>query len=143
MKPEPFKATIDGQAVICDSNLTAFDIYKRASTYVAYFAISKEQSLMFFQFNNGKCFLYRDVPAEVLDEAITVESIGKFYHATIKGKYEDQPVKDNCVAQDNSPVSNYTEDLDIKGDPRDDFDDLGSNAHGLSFDDEDDLDNEY
>lgn len=94
-----FKTTIDGKKVIADHNLAGFTLFKRASSYVDYFGISNgnpnpdaKVGQIFFQFNNGTCFVFSEVPVQVLSNAIESDSIGKFYHAEIKGKYESQQV---------------------------------------------------
>lgn len=40
------------------------------------------------QFSNGAVYRYKDVPEEVFDELLKTESVGKFFFAKIKGKFE-------------------------------------------------------
>lgn len=78
------KITINNQSVVCNPVLADFEILKKASSNVDYFAIRRETSQFFIQFSNGKCLMYEGVPVEVLEEAKEAESIGKFHHAKIK-----------------------------------------------------------
>jgi len=36
----------------------------------------------------GKFYDYRDVPENIYDDLLSAESVGKFFHANIKGKYQ-------------------------------------------------------
>jgi len=84
--------TVNGKAVIVDKQLEDFELLKKASTNVDYFGIRRETSQLFIQFTNGRCFMYSEVPIEILEEAKNAESIGKFYHKNIKGQYTDEPI---------------------------------------------------
>lgn len=95
-----FKTTIGKNAVIVNDNLKGFDLYKKASSNVEYFAIHKPGKQFFIQFNNGTCFVYSDVLNAVLIEAPNAESIGKFYHANIRGRFGEQKVDDRCIRTD-------------------------------------------
>jgi hypothetical protein len=95
-----FKTTINRTAVVCDGLLADFEILKKASSNVDYFAIRRETSQLFIQFSNGKCFVYEAVPTEVLEGAKDAESIGRFYHANIKGKYAEAEVGNRLVVVD-------------------------------------------
>lgn len=143
MQKTTIERTVNGEIVTADQNLQEFEIIKKASSNVDYFAICRKTSNLFIQFSNGTCFLYHSVPPEVLEQAKEAESIGKFFHASIKGKYQDQAVGSNLITVAPPEETDFVfgiQDDDFAGDPRDDFDDIGSNSHGLSiFDEIDDL----
>jgi len=101
-----FTSKINGQPVVCNSNLIDFELLKKQSTLIDYYGICRQTSQLFIQFNNGKSFVFLAVPPEVLETAKTIDSIGKYYHSDIKGKYEDIAVEDNCI------VAESVEDLD-------------------------------
>ncbi len=83
-----------------------FTLFKRSSTYVDYFGISnqvEEESQtgqIFFQFNNGKCFVFKDVPVQVLNGAVESDSIGKYYHAAVKSQYESTEWEERSIRPD-------------------------------------------
>lgn len=135
--------TVNGLSVTVDNSLADFEVLKKASTNVDYFAIRRETSQLFIQFSNDTCFLYHSVPPEVLEQAKEAESIGKFFHASVKCKYEYESVGSNLITVAPPEETDFVfgiQDDDFAGDPRDDFDDIGSNSHGLSiFDEIDDL----
>jgi len=46
------------------------------------------------EFNNGKVFNYADVPLAVHREMIYAESVGRYFHAAVKSRYEAEPVSE-------------------------------------------------
>ena len=46
------------------------------------------------QFTKGAVYRYKDVPEEVFDELLKAESVGKFFFAKIKGKFECEEVEE-------------------------------------------------
>lgn len=94
-----FQATIGKSPVIVNDNLKNFTLFKKASSNIDYFATNKSSKQFFVQFNNGKCFLHSDLLAAVLDGAEKAESIGKYYHANIKGT-ESVAIEDRCIRPD-------------------------------------------
>jgi KTSC domain len=115
MKEPTFETTVNGKTVTCDPNLKGFKIFKKQSSFINYFAthhVNKDGGDLFIQFNDGNCAVFFAVPKEVLDLSETSESIGKFYHAFIKGKYPEQSVGDNCIVEKVEPVED-DEDWDM------------------------------
>lgn len=49
------------------------------------------------QFNNGNVYQYADVPPETFTQMATAESIGKFFGANIKGKFEFERMPEGSV----------------------------------------------
>lgn len=121
MQKTTIQRTVNGEIVTADQNLQEFEIIKKASTNVDYFAIRRETSQLFIQFSNGKCFMYANVPPEVLEQAKEAESIGKFFHASIKGKYEDEAVGSNLITVAPPEETDFGLGLD-EGDLDDDYD---------------------
>lgn len=97
MSQSTFTTVIKGKTLVCDVNLTGFDIRKMASTNVDYYAINKASNNLFIQFLNGNCYVYSEVPKEVLELAESCDSIGKYFFKFIKGKYPDQQVANLCI----------------------------------------------
>lgn len=115
-----FKTTIDRKQVIVSDDLKGFDLYKRSSTNVDYFAINVHEKKIFFQFNSGQCYVYKEVLVAVLQEAVKAERIGKFFYANIKGRYEDEKLDDRCIRTDLREIDD--EDETYSGDENvDDF----------------------
>lgn len=100
MPQKPFKTTVSGQDLLVNPILKGWIISKRQSSYVAYIAVNEELDSLFFQFNNGTCFMYKDVTADLIHRAVGSESIGKFFHAEIKGKYEGEAMESHCIELD-------------------------------------------
>jgi hypothetical protein len=46
------------------------------------------------QFHGGRTFIYADVPEDAHVALMSAESVGKHYHAHIKGKYQDRKHED-------------------------------------------------
>lgn len=113
--------TVNGLSVTVDGNLADFEIIKKASNNIDYFAICRKMSNLFIQFSNGTCFMYANVPPEVLEQAKEAESIGKFFHASIKGKYQDQAVGSNLITVAPPEETDFGLGLD-EGDLDDDYD---------------------
>lgn len=89
--------TISGTAVIVNPILAEFELAKKNSTYVHYLGIRRETSQLFLQYNNGTCFMFNAVPPEKLEAATVAESIGKFFHSDLKGKFETEELDHNCI----------------------------------------------
>ncbi len=108
-----FKKTIDGKPFEVSNDLVNFDIhYTPESSYVDFFGLNKEESKMFFQFNNGTAFIYNEVPEETQDAALAAESIGKFWHAAIKAKFDGDQIAALSVAPDTSEEESHFADLE-------------------------------
>lgn len=102
------KTTIDNRPILVNDSLKDWTIYPLTSSFVAYIAVNPESDALFFQFNNGTCFKYPDVPIDLIHEAVKADSIGKWFHAQIKGKYEGEALESHCIQLD-------TEEDDIDG----------------------------
>ena len=53
-------------------------------------AIGHDGQHLFVRFKDGMTYRHAEVPAEVYLEMREAESVGKFYHARIKGRFESQ-----------------------------------------------------
>lgn len=87
-QPASFTTTLGGQSVTVNGDLKFFALKKQPSSLVDYFGMNYVENRLFIQFLPGTGTLYLNVPKEVLDMADEAPSIGKFFHAFIKGKYE-------------------------------------------------------
>ncbi|MCW3111320.1 MAG: hypothetical protein JWQ09_5826 [Segetibacter sp.] len=111
MKTETtFNTKINNKPVVCNEALTDFELLKKASTHIDCFGICRATNELFIQFTNGTSFMYTAVPLEVLEAAKEAESIGKFYHATIKGKYNDASLGNCFVVADDTEEDDYDND---------------------------------
>lgn len=124
MSANTFVTTVNGVSVACNPNLQGFKIMKKESSNVDYFATypqegDKSTGQLFIQFLTGKCYVYMNVPNEVLELAEDHESIGKYFYKFIKGKYPEQEVEDRCIVPTKSaPDEEDEEDWD----PDEEFD---------------------
>ncbi len=50
------------------------------------------------EFKSGSIYHYADVPPELAIDLVNAESIGRFYHANIKGKLAGQKMTGHCPA---------------------------------------------
>lgn len=84
--------TIDGQRFEVNDLLLNFELHHTPqSSYVGFFGLNLEESKFFMQFNNGTAFIY-DMPAEEQQAALAAPSIGKYFHAEIKGIHIGEPI---------------------------------------------------
>lgn len=125
-----FTTTVNGKVVSCNPNLQGFKILKKESSNVDYFGTypqdGNDPGQLFIQFLTGKCYVYNEVPTEVLDLAKDSDSIGKFFYKLIKGKYPEQEVDDHCIV----PVGRILADED-EDDDWDPDEDLGLYEEGI------------
>ena len=77
-----------------DERFTNYAVFKLPSSNVDFCGHLPEEGedhqQFFVQFKNGGCYLYKDVPTEIVKQASIAESIGKFLRAEITGKYESK-----------------------------------------------------
>ncbi len=59
---------------------------------IGHTAIDGEKGELYLRFNNGSLFSYTDVPEDVYQQLRIADSVGKFYHSEIRGKFEGKPV---------------------------------------------------
>lgn len=119
MNAKTTKTTITGQLCLVNEILKDFELAKKNSTYVSYLGIRRETSQLFLQYNNGTCFMFNAVPPEKLEAATVAESIGKFFHSDLKGKFETEELAHNCVV-----VAPPVEEDDFDGFDDEDEDDV-------------------
>lgn len=126
MNEPTFTTQVNGVTVTCHPALKGFKIFKKESSNVDYFGTYPEDKdncgQLFMQFLTGKCYVYSNVPKEVLDLAESADSIGKYYYAFIKGKFPEMVVDDHCIVAQKEPRFldedddwDADEDLDFEG----------------------------
>lgn len=129
MNEPTFTTQVNGITVTCHPALKGFKIFKKESSNVGYFGTYPEDKdncgQVFMQFISGKCYVYSNVPKEVLDLAESADSIGKYYYKFIKGKFPEMPVDDHCIVEkrDKSLISdddeedwNFDQDFEFEAD---------------------------
>jgi len=57
------------------------------SSIITKITYSENEEIMEVTFVNNQVYSYRGVPIQVWEAALSTESIGKFFHSEIKGKY--------------------------------------------------------
>lgn len=62
------------------------------STMIASIGYESATSTLEVEFNNGPVWQYFDVPESVYYEFLNASSIGKYFHANIKGQYSESRV---------------------------------------------------
>lgn len=53
-------------------------------------AVGHDGSDLYVKFKDGMTYVHKAVPEDVHKEMMDADSVGKFYHARIKGKFESQ-----------------------------------------------------
>ena len=51
-------------------------------------AIGWENKQLNITFNSGSTYVYLDVPEKIFDDMLEAESVGKYFHANIRGVYD-------------------------------------------------------
>ncbi|MDP3561706.1 MAG: KTSC domain-containing protein [Legionellaceae bacterium] len=92
--------TLDNQKLEIDPRLAGFSINKKPSSNIDFFGHNPESDSLFFQFRNGTTYIFKGVPIDILKAAQEHESIGSFFHAHIKGKYESEGISERLVIID-------------------------------------------
>lgn len=98
------KITLDNQQLEIDPRLAGYSINKKPSSNIDFFGHNPEEGSMFFQFRNGTTYIFKGVPIDILKAAQEHESIGSFFHAYIKGKYENEGISERLVIIDRGEV---------------------------------------
>lgn len=62
------------------------------SSMIASCGYDSTTSTLEVEFNNGPVWQYYDVPENVYYELLNASSIGKYFHANIKGQYSESQV---------------------------------------------------
>jgi len=93
------KQIINNKPVLVSDVIKDYTLYHRNSTFISYIGVKGDNSL-FIQFCNSTCFLYRDLPVDLIKAALEAESIGKWFHASLKGKYEGEQLESHCIQPD-------------------------------------------
>ena len=83
-----------------DPRIEGFSIQKKASTNIEFFGSNYATGQMFFQFRNGTTYIYNGVPVDVMRSSVSCDSIGKFFHAMIKGQFESEGIGERLVREE-------------------------------------------
>lgn len=59
-----------------------------AIAFSPYNDISRDTGVLTIRFSSGATYDYADVPATVGVEIFEAESVGRYFHANVRGKYE-------------------------------------------------------
>lgn len=117
MNQENQVVTVSGKRVTVSPTLNRFELFKKSSSNIDYFGVQRTiAGKLFIQFLSGDCFIYSDLPKEVLDLALDAESIGKFFHAYVKGKFPEEKIGSHCVTPYVPEPEEVEEDLGVSFD---------------------------
>lgn len=64
------------------------EMIKVKSSNIAAVAYDGEAELLRVQFNNGSVYEYSNVPEQTAQDFVKAESVGKYFHARIKGNFK-------------------------------------------------------
>lgn len=70
------------------------EMKKVQSSIINEIGYDSETEILTIKFNGGKTYVYKNVPKEKALAVMESESIGKAFHAEIKGQYEAAPVEE-------------------------------------------------
>lgn len=76
-----------------------WEYYAKKSSMVAFIALNGPAGQIMFQWVNGICTMVSGVPGEIVLAAYNAPSIGKFYHASIKGKFTEADTIPNSITE--------------------------------------------
>lgn len=64
------------------------------SSIISEIGYDPETKDLTIRFTNGKAYVYKNVSPETAQQVMDAESVGKAFHAEIKGKYEAVPIEE-------------------------------------------------
>lgn len=94
------KVKLNGLMLNVDPRVSSFVIHHRPSSNVDYFGIDKSAGKLFVQFRPGSCYIYSDVPEDILSHAEKAESIGKFISGYIARAFQYVKITDRLITVD-------------------------------------------
>lgn len=84
---------LDGKLYFADSNLSSYDLKFVNGSNVDLIGYSEHIKNLFVRFNDGRRFIYKDVPKDIFLELTTADivSVGACYNRIVKGffRYEE------------------------------------------------------
>lgn len=87
-------------SLVIDDRIDSFQIFQKPSSNVEFFGIDPVSDRLVMQFRNGTSYIYSGIPTDLQKEAISCESIGKFFSNNIAGKYESHKVGERLIVRD-------------------------------------------
>ncbi len=96
------KVTLNEQSFLVDQRLTDFTIYQKPSSNVDFFGIDEAGKKLFVQFKGGSgCYIYSELPAQLLADIPFAESIGKLVSGAIVNKFQSEKISNRLVVPEN------------------------------------------
>ena len=92
------KITSNGVNLTVDEQLKDYSVLVRSSSMISYIALNSEENKLYIQWKAGNGTMYSGVENEILNDAKNAVSIGKFWHANIKGQYEATEVHEPLIS---------------------------------------------
>lgn len=95
---KPDIQTVNGKPVIINDQIKSFIIHQKTSSNVDYYGFDKMTGRIFIQFKSGEAsYIYKGISAELILEAETAESIGKFVTNNLAHKCEMDKFNERLV----------------------------------------------
>jgi hypothetical protein len=95
MDPNVIHAKVTGIIAHAEATYNAIKSRKMKQTLVASSLISHighQDNTLRVWFKSGEVWDYHEVPPSIFDAMLQVDSVGKFFHANIKGKFKSTRV---------------------------------------------------
>lgn len=92
MNTNHIQGQINGKAVSYPQELKDFDLHQKPSSNIVYFGVNKSSGQLFIQFTSGS-YILSDVPEAEQENFTQADSVGRYYHAFLKGRYETHKVE--------------------------------------------------
>ena len=80
-------ASAERQIIVSDQYSIAV-----SSTVLSALTYDKSTQTLLIAFKSGRIYRYLGVPAQTVDDLLTAESKGRFFNASIRNRFEYQPV---------------------------------------------------
>lgn len=85
--------TLNQQSYLVDQRLADFTIYQKPSSNVDFFGIDETNKKLFVQFKGGTgCYIYSDLPEQLLQDIPFAESIGKLISGIVVKHFPSEKI---------------------------------------------------
>jgi hypothetical protein len=92
------KVTLNDQSYLVDEQLADYTIYQKPSSNIDFFGVDETNKKLFVQFKGGSgCYLYSQVPDQLLKDIPFAESIGRLVSGVIVNKFPSEKISIRLV----------------------------------------------
>lgn len=112
--PDPHKEPGDPTLTLVAINMINPLLERQAvsSSNIQAIGYNKEFKILEVEFKGGSVYQYYEVPEQIFNAFLSAESIGKFFHSSIRGIYEY--VKVEASAEKSTPVAKNQAELPLE-----------------------------